>query len=97
MNFKAWLFYGDSGLETDIHRIETNYASTSIEFPRAEPNDVQERCKQLFNILTGILRVASLCGYCAKLLRKMISRFGGNWCNSFHQKRKAGRFPDLLR
>ena len=56
VNFKAWLFYGDSGLETALHRIETNYASTSIEFPRAEPNDVQERCKQLFNILTGILR-----------------------------------------
>ena len=63
MNFKAWLFFGDSGFETDLHRIETNYASTSIEFPGAEPNDVQERCKQLFNILMGILR--------GKLLRLM--------------------------
>jgi hypothetical protein len=60
VNFKAWLFYGDSSLETDIHRIETNYVSTSIEFPRAEPSDVQERCKQLFNILTGILRCKPL-------------------------------------
>jgi len=26
VNFKAWLFYGDSGFETDLHRIETNYS-----------------------------------------------------------------------
>ena len=96
VNFKAWLFYGDSGFETDLHRIETNYASTPTGFPRAEPNDVQERCKQLFNILTGILRGKPF-GYCAKLLREMVSRFGGNWCNAFHQRPRADQFLCLLR
>ena len=71
VNFKAWLFYGDSGFESDLHRVETNYASTPIEFPRSEPNDVQERCKQLFNILTGILRGKPL-----RLLRQTSERNG---------------------
>ena len=82
VNFKAWLFYGDSGFETDLHRIETNYASTPIGFPRAEPNDVQERCKQLFNILTGILRGKPLRllrqtseGNGFEVWRKLVQRF----------------------
>ena len=71
MNFKAWLFDGDSGFESDLHRVETNCASTPIEFPGSEPNDVQERCKQLFNILAGILRGKPL-----RLLRQTSERNG---------------------
>ena len=36
VNFKAWLFYGDSGFESDFHRIETMYSTMVIEFPRSE-------------------------------------------------------------
>ena len=71
VNFKAWLFYGDSGFESDFHRIETMYSTMVIEFPRSEPNDVQERCKQLYNILTGILRGKPL-----RLLRQTTERNG---------------------
>jgi hypothetical protein len=96
VNFKAWLFYGDSGFESDLHRVETNYASTSIEFPDPSPMTFKKDANSFSTSLRGSF-VASRYGYCARLLREMVSRFGGNWCNSFHQRPKAGRFPCLLR
>ena len=53
-NFKAWLFYSDIRFEGDFQHIEWN-VQNSIEVGGESP-EVQVRRRQLYSILTGLLR-----------------------------------------
>ena len=52
---KAWLFYGNKSYELD-HRVEVTHAETPIANMDGEPQDVKDRCNQLYSILTGLLK-----------------------------------------
>ena len=54
VNLKAWLFLGNPKFEVDLHRAESH--KTGAIDVSAEPEDVQLRCKQFYNIMTGLLR-----------------------------------------
>ena len=71
INFKAWLYYGNPKFEYDLHRVEVTHANMPIENVEGEPQDVKDRCNQLYSILTGLLRGRPL-----RLLRQVESRNG---------------------
>ena len=56
INFKAWLYYGNPKFELDLHRVEVTHADTPIGSVEGEPQDVKDRCAQLYSILTGLVR-----------------------------------------
>ena len=71
INFKAWLYYGNPKFELDLHRVEVTHADTPIGSVEGEPQDVKDRCAQLYSILTGLLRGKPL-----RLLRQVENRNG---------------------
>ena len=71
VNFKAWLFYGNSAYEVDLHRAEQHGSNPAPPLINAESTETQERCKQLYSILTGVLRGKPL-----RLLRQVEQRNG---------------------
>eukprot|EP00435_Cladocopium_sp_Y103_P063021 s303_g24.t1 len=71
VTFKAWLFYGNKHFEVDLHRVEVTHADTPIANVDGEPQEVQDRCHQLYSILTGMLRGKPL-----RLLRQVSHRNG---------------------
>ena len=56
--------------EQDLHRTEL-HGATPIPAVSGEPDEVQQRCKQLYSILTGLLRGKPL-----RLLRQVTERNG---------------------
>ena len=70
VNFRAWLYYGNPLFEQDLHRTELHGANP-IPAVSGEPDEVQQRCKQLYSILTGLLRGKPL-----RLLRQVTERNG---------------------
>lgn len=86
MNLKAWLFLGNPKFEVDLHRAESH--KTGAIDVSAEPEDVQLRCKQFYNIMTGLLRGKPL-----RMLRQIENRNGYElWrqlCQLFAPKTKA--------
>ena len=71
VSFKAWLYYGNKHFETDLHRVEVTHAETPISSVDGEPQEVKDRCNQLYSILTGLLKGKPL-----RLLRQVSNRNG---------------------
>ena len=71
VSFKAWRFYGNKHFETDLHRVEVTHAETPISSADGEPQEVKDRCNQLYSILTGLLQGKPL-----RLLRQVSNRNG---------------------
>ena len=55
-NFRAWLFYANPSFELDLHRIEVTHADQPIVNVSGESAETQDRCSQLYSVLTGLLR-----------------------------------------
>ena len=58
MNFRAWLYYGNPLFEEDLHRTELHGANP-IPAISGEPEEAQQRCKQLHSILRSPSRKAA--------------------------------------
>ena len=71
VNFRAWLFYGNKHFEGDLHRIESVHGDIPIPSVDGEAPEVQDRCSQLYSILTGLLRGKPL-----RMLRQVERRNG---------------------
>ena len=71
VNFRAWLFYGNKHFEGDLHRIESVHGDIPIPSIDGEAPEVQDRCSQLYSILTGLLRGKPL-----RMLRQVERRNG---------------------
>lgn len=86
VNLKAWLFLGNPGFEQDLIRAEAH--RLNVIDVSAEPADVQNRCKQFYNIMTGLLKGKPL-----RLLRQIENRNGYElWrqlCQLFAPKTRA--------
>ena len=70
-NFRAWLFYANPSFELDLHRIEVTHADQPIVNVTGEPAETQDRCSQLYSVLTGLLRGKPL-----RMLRQVEGRNG---------------------
>ena len=70
-NFRAWLFYANPSFELDLHRIEVTHADQPIVNVTGEPAETQDRCSQLYSVLTGLLRGKPL-----RMLRQIEGRNG---------------------
>lgn len=70
-NFRAWLFYANPSFELDMHRIEVTHADQPILNVSGETAETQDRCSQLYSILTGLLRGKPL-----RMLRQVEGRNG---------------------
>ena len=71
INFKAWLYCGNSKFGYDLHRVQVTHANTPIMNVEGEPQDVKDGCNQFYSSLTGLLR-----GSLLRLLRQVESRNG---------------------
>ena len=82
---KAWLFYGNKSYELD-HRVEVTHAETPIANVDGEPQDVKDRCNQLYSILTGLLKGKPL-----HLLRQVGNRNGlrRQWCQLYMPRTRS--------
>ena len=95
VNFKAWLYYGNPKFELDLHRVEVTRADTPIVNVDGEPQDVKDRCAQLYSILTGLLRGKHLECY-VKLMVEMDMKHGDSFPSSTYRKQRAEPFLCLL-
>ena len=95
VNFRAWLFYGNKHFEGDLHRIESVHGDIPIPSIDGEAPEVQDRCSQLYSILTGLLR-GNHCACSDKLNAGMDLRFGVSLARCSSLRPKAEPFPFSL-
>lgn len=69
LNFKSWLYYADNVYETDLDDVES-HLDTAVDLLTL-PMDKEIRAKQLYSILTGLLK-----GRALRILRQTDDRNG---------------------
>lgn len=69
LNFKSWLFYGDSQFEKEVKYIEDHPKETALLTNMTE--EQKGRARQLYSILTGLLKGKPL-----RVLRQVSDRNG---------------------